>query len=236
MPRKKAAAPKVLLEEKAPEDVQPAPEINTQNTQSSTSATVAATPQPPREPVKVNHYNLTELKNACDDNLKKYLSRPNSFQEQHTHTDVRLALGYASVIIGGGTVFYGWRVGFEPSKTIVTIGVALYFLLTALQTFYIWCVEKETIFVGKRKTLDKRILTERLTVSSKTIKSTPTTPPQYSLDISYLYSSNGGKTVIKRGRESGQKEYNTLFDSDGQLSLENLEQWVEGLVSRAISA
>jgi signal peptidase complex subunit 2 len=53
------------------------------------------------------------------------LSQPNSFQEQHTHTDIRLGLGYASVIIGGGTVFYGWKAGFEPSKTIVTIGVAM---------------------------------------------------------------------------------------------------------------
>jgi len=235
MPRKKAAAPKVPLEETVLEDVHSAPESSSQGSPRTVSSTLAAAPQAPREPVKVNHYNLTELKNACDDSLKKYLSRPNSFQEQHTHTDVRLALGYASVIIGGGTVFYGWKIGFEPSKTIVTIGVALYFLLTALQTLYIWYVEKETIFVGKRKTLDKRILTERLTVSSKTIKSTPTTPPQYSLDISYLYSANGGKTVIKRGRENGQKEYNALFDSDGYLSLEALEQWVEGLVSKSIS-
>jgi hypothetical protein len=39
----------------------------------SSTAAPAASPQPPREPIKVNKYNLTELKNACDDSLRKVL-------------------------------------------------------------------------------------------------------------------------------------------------------------------
>jgi signal peptidase complex subunit 2 len=83
--------------------------------------------------------------------------------------------------------------------------------------------------------IDLQILTERLTVSSKSTKSTPTTPPKYSIDISYLYSANGGKTIIKRGRETGQKAYNAIFDSDGYFAIETFEQWIEELVSKATS-
>jgi len=234
---RKKATPKAPLEEKPTENDQHSQENNTQDeSREQTSTVVSSNPQIHRVPVKVNHYNLKDLKFACDDYVAKYLSRPNSFQQQHTHTDIRLGLGYSGVIIGGASVFYGWKTGFEQSKPVVTIGVALYFFLTFLQTLYIWFVEKETIFVGKRKTLDKRIFTERLNVSSKTINSTSTSPPKYSLDITYLHSANGGKTIINRGRESGQKEYNSLFDSEGYLSLDALEQWVEQLVSKAVSS
>jgi len=233
---RKKATPKAPLEEVKLEPEQDE-KLLKENIPTSNSSTVAATPQTPREPVKANKYNLTELKNACDDCLKKYLSRPDSFQEQHTHTDVRLVLGYASVIIGGASVFYAWRRNdFEGTKPLVAVGVALYFILTSLQTLYIWYVEKETIFVGKRKTLDKRILTERLTISSKSTKSTPKTPPMYSLEITYLHSANSGKTTLKKGRETGQKEYNALFDSEGYLVMEVLEEWVDGLVAKAISS
>ena len=49
-------------------------------------------------------------------------------------------------------------------------------------------------------------------------------------------ASKKKETIIKKGKEAGQKEYNALFDEDGYLSLETLEQWVEGLVTKAISS
>jgi len=88
---------------------------------------------------------------------------------------VRLALGWLSVFVAVGTSLYGYKVEFERSKSVVTIGLVLYALiiyffslqivnnpfrymvLTTLQTLYAYFIEGNTIFVGKRKTLSKRV-------------------------------------------------------------------------------
>ena len=54
------------------------------------------------------------------------LSQPELFQEIHTHTDVKLALGWASVLIAGATALYGWKIDFEQSKPFVWAGVILF--------------------------------------------------------------------------------------------------------------
>ena len=58
--------------------------------------------------------------------LPQFLSRPELFKQIHTHTDVRLALGWLSVLVAGGTGLYGWRVPFEQSKPGVWAGVILW--------------------------------------------------------------------------------------------------------------
>jgi len=105
-----------------------------------------------REVVKVNNANPTELKNACDDAVKRYLSRPTLFSQNFTHADIRLALGWASVFIAAGTGLYGYKVEFEQSKPIVWAGMILYVLLTGVQTLYSYFVEGNIVYQGKRKT------------------------------------------------------------------------------------
>jgi len=229
MARKKAAA--TPLANGGVDDEKPPAYDSSVVAEQSVTAATTRTPTPP----KINVYNLTELKNTCDDTLKKHLSKPDSFQQQHFHTDIRLALGYSSTIIAAGSALYGWKADFAKSKPLVTLGVALYFILTALQTLYIYFVEGNTVFVGKRKTIDRRISTERLEVASKTAPSTPTTPPQYSLEVTYLHSANGGKALIKRGRETGRKGYNSFFDADGNMDVLIFETWIDSLVSKATS-
>jgi signal peptidase complex subunit 2 len=85
------------------------------------------------------------------------LSRPELFKQIYLHTDVRLALGWLSVLVAAGTALYGYKFDFEKSKPVVWVGVGLYVLLTTLQTLYAYFVEKETVFVGKRKTFSKRV-------------------------------------------------------------------------------
>lgn len=105
---------------------------------------VAASAAAAKDPIKVNVMNVSDLKNACDDAIKKVqlslerdtsacvltrlqlLSQPELFQEIHTHTDVKLALGWASVLIAGATALYGWKIDFEQSKPFVWAGVILY--------------------------------------------------------------------------------------------------------------
>ena len=155
---------------------------------------ITPTPSKDRDVVKVNNANLTELKNALDDAIKRvrdntlsllcpsltggftqFLSRPDLFKQIHLHTDVRLALGWSGVLVAGATAFYSWRLEFEQSKPIMWIGLIVcvflshthacciclpslrYVILTLLQTLYAYFVEGDIVFVGKRKTFDKRV-------------------------------------------------------------------------------
>lgn len=58
--------------------------------------------------------------------LSQFLSRPDLFKQIHTHTDVRLALGWASVFVAGATGLYGFKVEFEKSKPVVWAGLIVY--------------------------------------------------------------------------------------------------------------
>ncbi|KAF9528419.1 microsomal signal peptidase 25 kDa subunit-domain-containing protein [Crepidotus variabilis] len=196
-----------------------------------------------RDTVKVNHYNSTELKNACDDAVKRYLSRPELFKQIHLHTDVRLALGWLSVFVAAGTALYGYKIEFEKSKTVVSIGLVVYILLTTLQTLYSYFVESHTIFEGKRKSLSKRIITERIHIDSTTIpvsKSplttsvSPSNSPSYLLTVSYVRSTNGGKSLLAKGRAKAAQTYSAFFDETGTMDQEVFERWVGELVESSM--
>jgi len=186
-----------------------------------------------RDVVKVNNANLTELKNACDDALKRYLSRPELFKPIHIHTDVRLGLGWSSVFVAAGTALYGYKIEFEQSKPVVWVGVILYVILTTIQTLYAYFIEGDTVFMGRRKTFSKRIITERITISGKTqpaAKPTKTnstsTPPKYTLSISYVRSTNAGKSLLAKGKTRVSQSYTSFFDEQGTMDQEAFEKWV----------
>ena len=106
------------------------------------------------------------------------------------------------------------------------------------------------MYVGKRKTFAKRVCswtrdvhggcvdidellqieTERITIESRTLPSTPTSPPKYELSLSYVRSSNSGKALLHRGKGQGVRGYNTFFDEEGTLDQDAFEEWVRGLV------
>ncbi|KAI0312852.1 microsomal signal peptidase 25 kDa subunit-domain-containing protein [Amylostereum chailletii] len=189
-----------------------------------------------RDDVKVNNASASELKTACDDALKRFLSRPDLFKQIYLHTDVRLALGWAGVFIAAGTAFYGYRVEFEQSKPVVWVGLILYLLLTTLQTLYAYFIEGDVVFVGKRKTFDKRIVTERVTISSRTIPSTPQKPPSYALSLSFVRSSNGGKSLLGRSSAAENRSYTAFFDEQGTMDQHAFESWVGEVVGRAMES
>ncbi|KAJ8461851.1 hypothetical protein ONZ45_g18148 [Pleurotus djamor] len=191
-------------------------------------------PAEEREVIKVNNSNLSDLKNACDDAMKRYLSRPTLFNQIHLHTDVRLALGWSCTFVAAGTAFYGYKVDFEKSKPVLWAGLIVYFILTTIQTLYGYFIEGDIVFVGKRKTFSKRIVTERITIATKTIPSEPSSPPKYDLSVSYVRSTNGGKSLLARGKMQQAKEYSAFFDESGVLHQEVFEQWVGKLVEQGM--
>ncbi|KIJ36334.1 hypothetical protein M422DRAFT_76255 [Sphaerobolus stellatus SS14] len=198
-----------------------------------TSSTAAVTTSVPREVINTNTANLTELKHTLDDALKRFLGRPDQFKTIHQHTDVRLALGWAGVFVAAGTALYGYKTEFEESKPVVWAGLILYIILTSIQTLYAYFIEGNIVYVGKRKTFAKRIETERITIESRTQPSSPTSSPKYELNLSYVRSTNGGKSLLHRGKETAIRGYNTLFDEDGTLDQDAFENWIRDLVTKA---
>jgi signal peptidase complex subunit 2 len=191
--------------------------------------------------VKVNNANATELKNACDDAVKRYLSRPELFKQIYLHTDVRLGLGWLGVFIAAGTALYGYKVDFEKSKPVVTIGLVVYIILTAIQTLYAFFIEGNIIFVGKRKSFSKRIITERIQLTSSTLPPSTKTPslspanaPSYQLAVSYVRSTNGGKSLLAKGRTKSSKTYSAFFDEQGTMDQDAFERWVGELVEEGM--
>jgi len=198
----------------------------------STTEVAAATPVS-RDVIKVNNANLTELKHTLDDTLKRFLGRPDQFKTIHQHTDVRLGLGWAGVFVAAGTALYGYKTDFEESKPIVAAGLLLYMILTCVQSLYAYFIEGNIVYVGKRKTFAKRIETERITVESRTQPSSPTSPPKYEVSLSYVRSTNGGKSLLHRGKQSDVRGYNAFFDEEGTLDQDVFENWVRALVAKA---
>ncbi|KAJ6536509.1 microsomal signal peptidase 25 kDa subunit-domain-containing protein [Mycena vulgaris] len=197
-----------------------------------------------RDIVKVNNFSATELKNACDDAVKRYLSRPELFKQIHQHTDVRLALGWLSVFVAGGTGLYGYKIEFEQSKPVVWAGLILYMLLTFTQTLYSYFIEGDIVFVGKRKTFSKRIMTERITLSSRTLPvsfppksaSAPgaSIPPQYALALTYVRSTSANKSLLAKGKTHAEAPYARFFDAEGTMDPDAFERWVGELVEEGM--
>ncbi|KAF9567142.1 hypothetical protein CPC08DRAFT_733242 [Agrocybe pediades] len=187
-----------------------------------------------RDIVKVNNASSTELKNACDDAVKRFLSRPELFKQNHKHTDVRLALGWLGVFVAAGTALYGYKTDFETSKPMVQIGLVIYICLSVAQTLYAYFIEGNTIFIGKRKTLSKRINSSTIPASKVTTSLSPSNSPSYQLAVSYKRSTNAGKSLLAKGRTKASQPFGAFFDDEGIMHQEAFEQWVGQLVEEAM--
>jgi len=118
---------------------------------------------------------------------------------------------------------------------------------------YAYFIEGDIVFVGKRKTFSKRvrrickpidtlsltfvslqIITERITISSTTIPVKKTRPPAYQIQLNYVRSTSGGKSLLAKGKTRGEKEYNAFFDEKGTMDQERFERWVGELVEEAM--
>ena len=91
---------------------------------------------------------LTDLKNTTDDALPNYLTSL-KFKQSHHLTDVRLALGYAAVIIAAITFVADYKLGWDKTKAGTLWAVLMYFALNGALTVWIWAVEKGQVFTGE---------------------------------------------------------------------------------------
>ncbi|KZO94190.1 microsomal signal peptidase 25 kDa subunit [Calocera viscosa TUFC12733] len=187
------------------------------------------------EPVKINNAHMREIKDALDDAIRRMLTRPDQFKQNHMHTDVKLALGWGAVLVAGATGLYGYFVEFEKAKIGVAVGVVLYGLLSTLQYLYQWFVEKDIVFVGKRRSVAGRIETERIILSSK-LNPKPRTNPTYTLTLSYNRTTNSGKTLLHSASPKPVVESPVArwFDKEGNMDVPGFERYVGDLVAGAM--
>ncbi|KAG8836570.1 hypothetical protein FRB91_008580 [Serendipita sp. 411] len=119
-----------------------------------------------------------------------------------------------------------------------------YVILSGAQTLYAYLIEGDTVFVGKRKTYAKRVESERIRVDAKSISAQPskavsstpsaTNAPSYQLSMSYVRTTNSGKTVIHMGKERVEASYATFFDSEGRMDIAKFESWVSSAMGRVM--
>ncbi len=75
-----------------------------------------------------------------------------------------------------------------------------------------------------------KIVTERITLGTRTQPSTPENPPAYSLTLKYRHSTNAGKSLLNRGESSESRPYTAFFDEQGILDHDCFETWVREIV------
>lgn len=96
---------------------------------------------------RISPYSLNDLKNTTDDALANYL-RGLHFHQDNTKLDVRLAIGYASVVIAAATFVADYKLGWEATKGWTAVAVVAYALLNGAFTYWTWAVEKGCVFDG----------------------------------------------------------------------------------------
>lgn len=79
-----------------------------------------------------------------------------------------------------------------------------------------------------------KIVSERISLSSRTVPVKGLSPPSYSLSVSYVRSSSSGKSLLAKGKTQRVQGYNAFFDEEGTLDQEILEKWVGELVEEAM--
>ncbi|KAI8587792.1 microsomal signal peptidase 25 kDa subunit-domain-containing protein [Geranomyces variabilis] len=202
-------------------------------------------------PIIVNNSSDSELKHALDDALKKVLVQDFSFIENHTHTDTRLLLGYASVLFAAIASAYSYVVPFPECKPVLAVCVAAYFVLNGAMVGYTTFVEGNVIFRGVRKDVLGLDPDEYITVR--------TTHEQFSSDvkIEFFFGNDTSKTaaptsaagkkaasaaaqakkgaaVAAAGSRAGVvtlvKSFGAYYDVDGRLSGEALMRDVAGVL------
>ncbi|KAF4636525.1 hypothetical protein G7Y89_g1562 [Cudoniella acicularis] len=163
---------------------------------------------------RISVHSLADLKNTTDDALPTYLNSL-GFKQSHTLTDTRLALGYSAFAICSATFYWDYKFGFENTKQYTTIAVIIYTILNSILTFWIWGVEKGTVYIGTSKTTG-----EKIQIQSKTEKHVP----KYCLTVT---------TTDKNGRKKRKivkKEFKDWFDAKGHFHTKPFQRMLAGSV------
>ncbi|CAG8620326.1 822_t:CDS:2 [Paraglomus occultum] len=182
------------------------------------------------EVICVEKWNQSDLKNACDDYIQKYLTKKANYRQYHTHTDVKLVLGYLSCVFALGGGGYTYYIPFEESKQLTLICVVAYPFCEEgwLLALHALLIERDIIFIGVPSQGEK---THKLTIHTQTKKysdiyyitfesSTNTTrSTQSSAAVTAQFVGNAKYTI--------EKSFGAWFDENGVLDIEKFGECIE---------
>ena len=170
-----------------------------------------------KEPI--NLYNVSLLKSTSDDQVPLALKEL-GYATNNYLVDVRLALGYASVIVAALTAFYDHKVGFFAAKYPWTIlGLFIYVTLNVAYTYWIWFVEAGIVYSGTKGALKVSVATSKGSKKSKY-------DPVYDIKVTVL--SDKTPAVIKK---SGT--FDGWFATNGMIDYKKFAAWISSAVSEA---
>ncbi|EHL02443.1 putative Signal peptidase complex subunit SPC2 [Glarea lozoyensis 74030] len=152
--------------------------------------------------------NIPDLKNTTDDALPVYLNSL-GFVQSHTLTDVRLGLGYSAFALCAATFYWDYTYGFDSTKFYTTIAVAVYTILNTALTFWIWGVEKNTVYVGTHKTSGTKIQVQTKTDKFKAV-----------YRVTVITTTKDGKSTTKKV----DKAFSGWFDAAGHFVTRPFQQ------------
>ncbi|CAK4032577.1 related to signal peptidase 18 KD subunit [Lecanosticta acicola] len=157
---------------------------------------------------RISPYSLNDLKNTTDDALANYL-RGLSFKQDNSKLDIRLLLGYTAVIIAGVIFGLDYKYGWEATKTLTAVAVAVYGVLNSALTLWMWFVEKGLVFEGERDG-------NRISIYSKTKKHDPT----------YYITVTAVKPTSTPSEWQIRAPFTTWFTRDGYFVARPFQQWL----------
>ncbi|CZT45615.1 related to signal peptidase 18 KD subunit [Rhynchosporium secalis] len=164
---------------------------------------------------RISVHSLADLKNTSDDAIPAYLNSL-SFVQSHTLTDTRLILGYSAFIICAATFYWDYTFGFDSTKHYTAVAVLIYTLLNGALTFWIWGVEKGTVYIGTNKA------GEKIQVASKTEKHVPI----YQLTVTVWAKGEKGVGKVV----SIRKPFTQWFDKKGFFVVLPFQQMIASAV------
>jgi len=85
---------------------------------------------------------------TTDDALQNYMSSI-GFKQSFDTNEIKLVIGYSSVVMAGATFILDYKFGWEETKHFTLLTVVIYFLLNSLYTYWIYFVEKDIVFEGR---------------------------------------------------------------------------------------
>lgn len=158
---------------------------------------------------------ILDLKNTTDDALPNYLNSL-SFKQSHTLSDTRLALGYSAFAICAATFYWDYAYGFESTKLYTAVAVAIYTLLNGFLTFWIFYVEKGSVYIGSLPS------GEKIAISSSTTKH----KPLYQLKVTTWANKNAPGVTRKL-----EKEFRDWFDGKGHFVAQPFQEMLASNVT-----
>ncbi|KAG5361943.1 Signal peptidase complex subunit SPC2 [Yarrowia sp. C11] len=162
-----------------------------------------------RQTQAVNLYSTSELKKTSDEHIA-YVFKELGYTQDHTLLDVRLAAGYASVILAAASFYLDYTFGFDFARPYLVYTVPLFFVLEFFVSGWLYFKERNVAYVGKKGDT-------KVTVS--------TTAANPGVDYKIVVDVNGGKKTV-------DAKFNDWFDFNGFIVYSKFAGVFEALLEK----